>query len=323
MPTVQSSLYIHDAEVHSIFDIVGEKENDLSYSLGYVLSKSQRLLRALITKIYKPLNFKNAVIKLQESGIHDGFTDFEITLDNKYLFIIEAKKGWILPATQQLKKYLPRFRGFKKTQKAFVVLSDCTKEYFRSEFNDSLYNVPIKSLAWADVISLIDEVYAGSSTKEKWLLHSLKEYLRGIIVMESQESNWVYVVCLANGAPSWSKILWKDVVYKRHFYFYPQGKGWPVPSNYIAFRFDGKLQTIHHVRKYEVVQDIHSYIPEIRKGKLQDHYLIWLEEGFEPRKELPTGNIWSNGRVNCMLDTLFTSKTIKEAISISKKRINK
>lgn len=318
---IQTDLFIHNKEVESLFEIVGENENDLSYSLGYVLSKSPLLLKALIAKVYKPIKFKNAVIKLQESGKHDGFTDFEITLDNKYFFIIEAKKGWILPSIAQLKKYLPRFREFKPTQKAFIVLSDCKEEYFRGELKDSIYNVPIKPLPWAAIIDLIDEVFPKATTKEKWLLQNLKSYLREIVIMESQESNWVYVVSLSDSTPSWSKISWKDVIYKKRFYFYPQGKNWPgIPPNYIAFRFEGRLQSIHHVEKYEVVQDAHKYIPEIRKGKVQDHYLIWLGERFEPRKELPNGNIWSNGRLWCMLDTLFTSKNIKQACAISSKR---
>ena len=88
----------------------------------------------------------------------------------------------------------------------------------------------------------------------------------------------------------------------------------------MAFRYDGKLQSIHHVKTYEVVSDMHNHIPEIKKGKVKNHYLLYLEKPFEPRKELPNGNIWSNGRVWCMLDTLFTSKTIKEACEVSRKR---
>jgi hypothetical protein len=176
-------------------------------------------------------------------------------------------------------------------------------------------------LPWSAIIDLIDEVFPKAAMKEKWLLQNLKSYLREIVIMESQESNWVYVVSLSDSTPSWSKISWKDVIYKKRFYFYPQGKNWPgIPPNYIAFRFEGRLQSIHHVEKYEVVQDAHKYIPEIKKGKIQDHYLIWLGERFEPRKELPNGNIWSNGRLWCMLDTLFTSKNIKQACAISSKR---
>lgn len=120
---VDSSLFIHDEEVNSLFEILGDEENDLSYSLGYVLSECPKLLKEIISQVYKNIKFGNAVIKLQKSGDDSGFTDFEITIDNEYFFIIEAKKGWTLPDTNQLKKYLSRFREFKKTKRAFIVLT--------------------------------------------------------------------------------------------------------------------------------------------------------------------------------------------------------
>ena len=72
--------------------------------------------------------------------------------------------------------------------------------------------------------------------------------------------------------------------------------------------------------RFEIADDIHKHISEIKKGKIKNHCLIQLGEGFEPRKVLPNGNIWSNGRLWCMLDTLFTCRTIKEACEVSKKR---
>jgi len=319
---IESSLFIHDEEVKSIFEIVGSNENDLSYSLGYLLSKSPRLLKAVIREVFGNIKFNNAVIKLQEQGKDKGYTDFEIALDNEYFFVVEAKKGWNLPSIKQIKKYLPRFRQYKSSKRMFIILSDCKKEYFKSQMRDSLYNIPIKSLSWGDIIGIVDEVYDRAQNKEKYLLLQLKKYLEEVVIMENQESNKVYVVSLANGTPSWSKISWRDFIYKKGFYFYPQGKNWPkIPPNYIAFRYYGKLQSIHHVEKYEVVQDAHKYIPEVKKKKLRDHFLLWLGQGFEPRRELPNGNIFSNGRLWCILDTLFTSKTIKEACDISKKRL--
>jgi len=307
-----------------MFEILGEDENDLSYSLGYVLSQCPLLLKLLVKRIYGKLKFSNAIIKMQENAKDKGYTDFEINLDNKYLFIIEAKKGWNLPTTKQLKRYLPRFREFNKRKRKFLILSDCSEEYFKQNFPDSLYNVAIQSLMWADLLDMVHEVYPKVSNKEKTLLSQLNIYLNEVVVMENQESNWVYVVSLASNTPSWSELSWKDVVYKRNHYFYPQGKIWPkIPPNYIGFRYDGKLQSLHHVEKYEVVDDVHKYIPEIKKGELRNMFLLWLGPSFEPRKEIPNGNVWTNGRFWCMLDTLFTSRTIKEAIEISDSRKKK
>lgn len=319
---IESTLYIHDDEVNSVFELVGNNENDLSYSLGYTLTKSLLLLKYFIKKIYKNINFSEAVIKLQQAGEDKGYTDFEITIDNKYLFIIEAKKGWILPEIKQLKRYISRFRGFEKTKRNLIVLSDCKKEYFKKSYVASLYGIPVKSLTWEDVINLLNEVYSRVPNKEKVILRQFKEYLEEVVIMDNQESNKVYVVSLSNDIPSWSELSWKDIVCKKMHYFFPQEKNWPkIPPNYIAFRSGGKLLSIHHVEKYEVVRDVHQYIPEIKKNEVKNMFLLWLGRGFEPRKELPNGKIWSNGRVWCMLDTLFTSKTIKEACDISKKRL--
>ena len=317
---IESTLFIHDEQVESIFEILGSDENDLSYSLGYVLSRSQRLLKAIISSIYSKVRFTRAVIKLQESGRDKGYTDIEITLDNEYLFVVEAKKGWVLPSTEQIKRYLPRFRKFRRSKRMFIVLSDCDHNYCRSQLPSSFYNVPIRGLAWREIIDLIEDVYSQAANKEKELLLQLQQYLEKVVIMENQDSNWVYVVSLADSTPSWSDVSWKDIVYTKEFYFYEQGYGPKIPPNYIAFRFDGQLQSIHHVDKYEVVQDVHKYIPEIKRNKIRNHYLLWLGPRFEPRKELPNGNIWSNGRLWCMLDTLFTSKTIKAACEDSNKR---
>ena len=185
---LQSSLFIHDEEVTSVFQTLGTNENDLSYSLGYVLSKSPNLLKKVIRKVYaKKIKFQDIVIKLQENGEDNGYTDFEICVDNKFLFVIEAKRGWILPSIKQLKRYLKRFRGFSNKKRAFIVLSDCKKEYFDSVYKDSIYNTPIKSIAWADIISLITEVYPSASDNEKFFLRELEKYLREVVIMENQE----------------------------------------------------------------------------------------------------------------------------------------
>lgn len=322
----KNTLFIHNKEILSIFETLGTKENDLSYSLGYVLSSSPHLLKVLLKNFSeRKITLRNIVIKLQQGPKRDrdeGITDIEIIVNNEYLFLIEAKRGWNLPSLEQLKRYRSRFREFKRSKSMFIILSDCRERYVRSIYKDSLYNVPIKSIAWSDIIDMINEVKSISSHREKFLLNEFNKYLTEVVIMESQESNWVFVVSLAGDTPRWSKIGWRDLVKNKRKYFYPQGKNWPqIAPNYMGFRFDGKLQHIHHVEKYEVVDDVHKYIPEIKKGKLKNFFLLWLGEPFEPRKELPNGNIWSNGRLWCMLDTLFTSKTVKQACEISKKRL--
>lgn len=111
---------------------------------------------------------------------------------------------------------------------------------------------------------------------------------------------------------------------RKHRYFHPIGGGrggWPKePPNYIAFRYNGKLQSIHHVEGYEVFTNPHEKFPEIPEEKWSPHFLYRLGPAFVPSKEVRTGNIYPNGRVWCMLDTLFTCDTISAARDLSQKR---
>ena len=99
--------------------------------------------------------------------------------------------------------------------------------------------------------------------------------------------------------------------------------GWPPdPPNYVAFRYRGELQSIHHIEGHRVITDLHDDFPEIPKGALKEpHYIYKLGKAFRPAHRVPTGKSikWAARRW-CMLDTLFTSETISEAAALSKKR---
>jgi hypothetical protein len=102
------------------------------------------------------------------------------------------------------------------------------------------------------------------------------------------------------------------------------GGGWPKdPPNYIAFRYDSKLQSIHRIDDYEVVTNMHKQITEIPNEEWEPHFLYKLGPAFRPANEVKTGKIYPNGRVWCMLDTLFTCDTISKARDISQKRKKK
>jgi hypothetical protein len=70
-------------------------------------------------------------------------------------------------------------------------------------------------------------------------------------------------------------------------------KGWPhTPPNYIAFRFDGRLQQVRHVDRYEVVTRPHDYIPEIipqADWSDEPHFLYTLGPPIVPRSPCSTG----------------------------------
>jgi hypothetical protein len=72
--------------------------------------------------------------------------------------------------------------------------------------------------------------------------------------MEMKYSNRVFVVSLGGKGDGW-KITYRDVVEQKNQYFFPVGSRWPdPPPNYLAFRYDGNLQSIHHVKSYATVK---------------------------------------------------------------------
>ena len=107
-------------------------------------------------------------------------------------------------------------------------------------------------------------------------------------------------------------------------YFHPLGgNGWPKePPNYIAFRYYGQLQSIHHIEDYVVTKNLHDEIPEmpVSDGTV-DFFVYKLGPAIVPTKVVKTGNIYASGRKWAMLDTLLTADTIAEACNISKARM--
>ena len=80
-----------------------------------------------------------------------------------------------------------------------------------------------------------------SNNEQKHLLEELKEYLGGIMTMQTKDSNWVYVVILSGGKPDECDLTWIEIVKNHNKYLHPLGgNGWPKePPNYIAFRYGG------------------------------------------------------------------------------------
>jgi hypothetical protein len=143
--------------------------------------------------------------------------------------------------------------------------------------------------------------------------------------MQKVDSNWVFVVSLGHGGPDKWNISWRDIVVKHNKYFHPVGGskgGWPAePPNYIAFRYDGKLQSIHHIDRYQVFTDPSLHFPNVPKQQWGECYLYDLGKAIIPSQEVKTGKkIFRNMRVKAMLDLLLTSSTIEEARDKSKAR---
>jgi hypothetical protein len=70
----------------------------------------------------------------------------------------------------------------------------------------------------------------------------------------------------------------------------------------------------------EVAPDVHTSIPEVPRGKILNHVIYRLGKSFRPDHDVMTGRIFRSARRWCMLDTLFTWKTLLGAANESKRR---
>lgn len=327
MQSDMSDLYVHGRKIDSVFQLLGERENDISCSVAWALARSPAFLRKFVSALlqYEP-DTNEVVISVQGAEAGGGITDIELKTPGKFHVIVEAKRGWNLPSRQQLETYANRqsFRDSDARLKRLVALTECSREFAQAHLEATqVAGVQVEPVSWKEVATFAEEARVQGSNAEKRLLRQLTTYVGGIVRMQNLDSNWVYVVALASGTPKGWGISLIDIVRVRRRYFHPVGgRGWPKePPNYIAFRYRGRLQSIHHIDSYEVITKPHERFPEIPTPEWGPHFLYTLGPAFGHDKEVRTGKIYPNGRVWCMLDTLFTSETISEARDISKSRM--
>lgn len=333
-----AELIAHGRAVTNVFDLIGDLENDITKSIAWCLIKCPRLLEKCIEDLLKiEINSEDTIVRYQVSEADKGITDLEITDNQNFYVIIEAKRGWILPGYSQLQLYSTR-EGFKinpAKHKAIVSLSECSEEYAYRKLPNNIKDTRLLHLSWKSIYEMVDKVRFESTHSQKYILDELKKYIGRIMTTQNQNTNWVYVVSLGKtnaevisekGKSFKSDITYLDIVRKYHKYCCPVGGGkggWPKePLTYIAFRYDGKLQSIHHIESYVITDKLHQFIPEIPDITLSNmHFVYTLGPAIIPSKEIRVGKkIVRSNRVWAHIDALLTSDTISDAMNISKKR---
>lgn len=317
-----SNLLLHGRNVDTVFGLMGHHENDMTRAVGWTLSVCPEFLR-LFTNVVVPTRFRssNVAVRLQVWEKPKGYTDIELSSAGLFHLIIEAKRGWQQPGLPQLRKYASRLRKSRHDFKRLVMLTDWSYSG-TATLRKKVNGIHLVWLSWADVALLALRAKQRSSHRERHWIDELLEYLGGVATMQESDSNRVYVVSLGSGVPKGWKISWIDIVESEHRYFHrAQGGGWPkTPPNYLAWRYDGKLQGIAHILDYEIVPDVHTSIPEIPRGRILNHVIYRLGKSFRPDHDVMTGRIFRSAKRWCMLDTLFTCKTLFVAANESKRR---
>lgn len=321
-----TQLMVHGQKVETVFELLGNNENAMTYSLGWALANSGSFCHALAELLSIEGGFTDAMhIRLQDHAHEKGFTDIEVIDPGKHHIIIEAKRGFTVPSMAQLEKYADRLLATNdaNAKPLLVVLaeSDRDETWLNLNVPKSVKAIPVQSISWRRFQKMATMSSISASHAEKRLLSELVEYLGKVTMMQNQYSNLVYVVALGDsfeGIP----ITPIDVVEVYHKYFHPVGNRWPVePPNYIAFRYHGILQSIHHITSYKVIEDFQadfklpSPCPAWAKS-----YLYELGAAITPSKEVRTfdklkgfSQIQRSARCYCFLDLLLTCDSVSEA----------
>jgi hypothetical protein len=321
-----ATLESYGKEVHSIFQLLGEKENDITLSISWALTKCPEFMKAVVSSVCGVIpDHDKVAIQNQKYDADTGITDIEVTDRLNFHIIFEAKRGWILPGAQQLTRYSLRIAGEAALHKHIVSLSECTQTYAGLYLPfPSVNGIPVSHLSYKEIYDMAVGARAASNHEQKHLLAEFCEYLRGIMTMQKSDSNMVYVVALSDKRPEGCSISWIDIVLQHRKYFCPAGvNGWPKEApNYIAFRYAGRLQSIHHIEGYTVTRNMHTEIPEMPDKEWDtDHYVYRLGPAIIPSRTVKTGKLYKNGRVWAMLDTLLTCDSISEARDLTKTRL--
>jgi hypothetical protein len=326
-----TALHAFDRLVTTPFGLLGVDENALSFALGYTFQQCPPLLQWFLRTIgIVGLNLsalRHARIDLQHhrSGtLGQGITDIEVHLPGHFHVIIEAKVGLAVPTIKQCRKYLPRFHD-EPNEKLVALIQSPDKELLDGyATQDRALAKRLVGFNWADFIPECIRLMLGTS-----LSAHEKEWVRAFYSFLDQEypmkafSTEVWILAISteplwpNGMSHWDihqkyKVWWD---YKEH----------SVRPLYLAFRVDGKLDSICRVNAIEHDVPIVERVPEMRSIKSawpKKPSTIWH---FDPPVKLAhplrTGGGMYNRRVRCDLDLLLSCETVQEIeVAMGKRR---
>ena len=94
-----TNLTLHSQEIETVFDLLGQNENDLTFALGWALARAPQFLTRFATALGLKNGFSERVkIRLQEHLPTQGITDIEIDDPGVCHIIVEAKRGFTVPS---------------------------------------------------------------------------------------------------------------------------------------------------------------------------------------------------------------------------------
>ena len=316
--------------VNTVFDLLGSKENDLTYSVGWAMKNVPAFTEGFLKDVFGGHPGEVLSINLQQAD-PDGITDIEVLTSRAHL-IIEAKRGWVLPTDSQLKRYAPRLDATKLPLRKLLALTECSADYASRHLPSEIGGITVDHRSWAQLMAHASVAEHGvGSHQERHLAQELVRYLKGATSMQDPASNIAYCVALGADYPEGWPLTPRQVL-ESGIYFHPfgWGHGWPkTPANFLAFRWDGQLRDARHVESTIVVDDLHDEVPAIPSVRNLDRpHLVYRLGPSIPFAPLPAGVrsdgrkiSYRNTRFWVALDLILTSATMQEAINQTKVRL--
>ena len=315
--------------ITSFFDLLGYDEQAMTDSFGLALHGSSTLLSTFLASTCDgALAGEPIEIGLQKFGSADrGFTDVEVLASNLHV-IVEAKRWWDPPSPEQLERYQGRFLEVhppRATQRLVILTQDGTDAVVNHRLGGWRPVPPaqLSIVSWSMVARLASDASHRGPKSERIIALEFARYVTEVAEMPDRMSNQVFVVSLSTRPWATFPVSGVDVVRQHGVYFFPATGGpWPRrPPNYIAFRFEGELQAIHHVEGARVVDSGEELLPGLRDPWGHPHFLLELGPPIRPDHPVRTGpGIRRSRLVWADIDLLLTSNSITEAELSSRAR---
>jgi hypothetical protein len=323
-----SRLVRHNRTVTTFFDLLGTSENDMTDALAFTLSRSPLFLRRVVSDLGCSDDFDDdhVLLSVQTRRACEGITDLEIQVGALFFAVLEAKRGASLPAAEQLGRYATVVARHPALTTRLVSVSNSSPESANACLESlSIPGVDHLHRSWRQLRDLARDSRPHETIAAKRVLDQFIAYMEVVLGMDTIYSNYVYVVSLGAGNPEGWSLSLIDIVENRSRYFYPVGRSWPDPPNYLGFRYRGKLQRIHHVDDYVVFTRPHTLFPEAPEDQeWEPHYCFSLGPAILPPHDVLAGpRVMRSNRVRCMIDTLLTSRTISDALTETERRTAK
>jgi len=182
-----AELLLHGRRTESVFQLLGDDENAISYSVAWALAECPAFLSVVLKEV---ANWSGptagVVIRLQQYESEGGVTDIEIEQSSDFYIIMEAKRGWELPGANQLEKYAHRksFSESRASRKLLVAVSECSNEYASLKLPfTQVRGVPVRPVSWKALYTFALEARRRGSPTERRLLDELAFYLRRLMTI--------------------------------------------------------------------------------------------------------------------------------------------